>query len=227
MKSKQEIFTMQGGRVKFRRGIYNPSCDAVWLAAFAGHAQTILDAGVGTGAATLCCLQHNPSACATGLDISPAMLEECAINADLNGRKIELICADILNWKTARTFDIVMTNPPYFKGTPLRQGFVGQAHHNADLTEWTRACIKRVKPRGYFYAITDAARAAEIIAALAAAKTGDIEIIPLFGAKNTAERALISARKGARGGCRIHRGFPIDFPPVLTQGLTIASLIYK
>ena len=55
MTQKQEIFTLMGGRVRFYRGRYNPTADAVWLAAFgAGRpVKTVLDVGVGTGGAAL------------------------------------------------------------------------------------------------------------------------------------------------------------------------------
>ena len=44
MTEKQDIFTIMGGRVKMRRGIYNPTSDAVWLAAFVDDTpKTVLD----------------------------------------------------------------------------------------------------------------------------------------------------------------------------------------
>jgi tRNA1(Val) A37 N6-methylase TrmN6 len=222
MKEKQAIFTALNGKVKFLRGGYNITSDAVWLAAIvasSGKGKTILDAGIGTGGVALCLLEHNPNLRITGLDISESMLAECAKNAALNGRELELIHADILDWRTSRTFDVVMTNPPYFRGTPklIKQGVAshparggsapkggeGGPHHNANLYEWTRKCLKRVRPRGSFFTIVDSAATAEIIAALYAGKAGGIEIRPLFGAKSVAERVLISARLGVKTGTKI------------------------
>ena len=71
MAKKQAIFTLVGGRVKIMRGIYNPTSDAVWLAAFAAdtRAKSVLDVGVGTGGAILCLLSHkNDIKTAVGLD---------------------------------------------------------------------------------------------------------------------------------------------------------------
>ena len=130
MTAKQDIFTLMGGRVKMHRGFYNPTSDAVWLAAFAPtDAKTVLDVGIGTGGASLCLLANNPNAQITGLDISEQMLNECKSNAELNNANIELINADITTWKSDRTVDLVITNPPYFNGTPAHHN----AHHNADL----------------------------------------------------------------------------------------------
>ena len=118
------------------------------------------------------------------------------------------------------TFDLVITNPPYFKGTPARHN----AHHNTDLDLWTKKCLARVRPRGTFAIITDAATAATVIAQMAQ-KCGDIEIFPLFGAKNTAERVIIRGRVGTRGPTIIHHGMPMNNPDILRDGLTIDAAL--
>ena len=216
MAQKQAFFTVMGGRVKLNRTNYNITSDAVWLAAFAANAKikTVLDVGIGTGGVSLCLLAHNPNLKITGIDISKQMLDECKKNAEINKRNIELLNTDILNWKTARTFDAVITNPPYFKGTAAKHG----AHHNTNLTAWTRACLKRVRPRGYFYAIVDALVIDEIIATLHDGKAGAIEILPLFGAKNTAERVLVRARLGVKTGTKIHAGMQMNDKNILQDG---------
>lgn len=213
-----------GGRVRLGRGRYNPTSDAVWLAAMAADtpAQTILDVGIGTGGAALCLMANNKRASITGIDISLEMLTECATNAALNNCHIELINADITTWRTNRTFDLVITNPPYFKGTPAKHN----AHHNADLGTWTRKCLARVKPRGTFVIIVDAAVATDIIAQMGA-KCGDIEILPLFGARRTAERVLLRGRLGTRGPTHIHAGLSMNTDAILRDGLTIDTALSK
>ena len=50
MSTKQAIFTLMGGRIKMHRSFYNPTSDAVWLAAFAPKGiKNVLDVGIGTG----------------------------------------------------------------------------------------------------------------------------------------------------------------------------------
>lgn len=223
MAQKQDFFTLMGGRVKMRRGRYNPTSDAVWLAAFApGGARTVLDVGVGTGGVSMCLGRHMPDASITGIDTSADMLAECAQNAALNGYDMELIQADIMSWRTNRTFDLVITNPPYFKGTPARHN----AHHNADLGRWTERCVARVRPRGHICVITDASTIGDVVSAINT-HCGDINIMPLFGARRIAERVLICARTGVRGGAVIHGGLPMNFDPVLRDGLTIADALAR
>lgn len=212
-----------GGRIKMRRGHYNPTSDAVWLAAFApGGVKTVLDVGVGSGGVSLCLLANNPDAKITGIDTSDEMLSACRGNLDLNGTDAELINADINTWRTTRTFDLVITNPPYFNGTPARHN----AHHNADLSTWVARCIARVRPMGTFCIITDAATTGLVVSEMAK-KLGDITILPLFGARDTAERVLVSGRLGSRGVSVLHRGLSMNCEPVLRDGLTIADILSK
>lgn len=221
MKIKQEVFTLMSGRVKMRRGYYNPTSDAVWLAAMAPrNVKTVLDVGIGSGGVSLCLWANNPDAKITGLDTSPQMLDACRENADLNNVDIELIQDDIFTFRTNRTFDLVVTNPPYFNGTPARHN----AHHNTDLRGWVLRCIARVRPMGTFCIITDATTVPLVVSAMAQ-KLGDITIVPLFGARDTAERVLLSGRLGTRGVSRMHRGLPMNYEPVLRDGLTIADIL--
>ena len=223
MSTKQEIFTLLGGRVKIHRSNYNPTSDAVWLAAFAPtNAKTVLDVGIGTGGVSLCLHAHNPDAIITGIDTSPEMLAACAQNAKLNNTDINLIQSDITTWRTSETFDLVLTNPPYFNGTPAHHN----AHHNADLPKWISRCIARVRPMGTFCIITDATTIGTTIAEMSK-KLGDIHILPLFGAKRTAERVLISGRLGTRGISTLDQGLPMNCEPILRDGLTIADFLSK
>lgn len=224
MAEKQEIFTLMGGRVRIHRGRYNPTSDAVWLASMAGDtpAISILDVGIGTGGVSLCMLANNPDATITGIDVSDQMLSDCAKNALLNNQTIELINADIMSWRTARTFDMVVSNPPYFQGTPAKHN----AHHNADLDTWTKKCVARVKPRGYFCTIVDAAAMSTVISAMTHA-CGDICILPLFGRVHTAERVLIRGRVGTRGGTVLHQGLSMNCDAVLRDGLTIDAALSR
>lgn len=218
MTEKQEIFTLLGGKVRLFRGIYNPTSDAVWLAAFArlDKVKTVLDVGIGTGGVSLCILTREPSLDLTGIDISAKMIKEAEKNLELNGFKAELITADIQEWRTAKTFDLVVSNPPYFKGTPAKHN----AHHNADLYKWTKKSLARVKPGGYFCTIIDSGCYSEVISVMDKL-CGDITIFPLFGNKSRAERVLISGKLGSKGISVLYKGLSMNDERVLRDGLTI------
>ena len=222
MSEKQAIFTLLNGRVKMTRGMYNPTSDAVWLAAYAPkRPKNVLDVGIGTGGVSLCLLAHFPNTNITGIDISNEMLTECKKNAELNDANINLLTQDILNWSTTDRFDLVITNPPYFNGTPAKHN----AHHNINMTDWIKHCCARVASNGHVCIIADALCVAEIIAALHSKHFGDIQILPLFGARNSAERVLIRAKHGSKTGTTIYSGLSMNNDSILRDGLTVDVLL--
>ena len=223
MTEKQDIFTIMGGRVKMLRGEYNATSDAVWLASFiSGDFKTVLDVGTGTGAVALCIMARHPGVEMTVLDISEDMLNECRQNFELNGRTAEFVAADILSWRPPRTFELVVSNPPYFKGTPAKHN----AHHNTDLNMWVRRCVARVKPRGVFATIVDAASAGIVLGEIAR-HCGDIKLVPLFSNQSTAERVLISGRLDSRSGSKIYAALNMNSSAILRDGLTISEYLSK
>ena len=218
MPEKQENFTLLGGSVIMQRSIYNPTSDAVWLAAYVPNkAKKILDVGIGTGGVSLCLLSKNSNAQITGIDVSQKMLDACKINIKLNNRHINLIKGDIFNWSTSETFDLVVTNPPYFKGTPDHNN----AHHSVDITNWIKRSIARVKPNGHFCIILDAKMTDIAIHILTDKHFGNIQIFPLFSTKHTAERVLIRAKQGVKTGASIYSGTNMNNESILRSGLTI------
>lgn len=221
MTEKQDIFTIMGGRVKMHPGIYNPTSDAVWLAAFIdGTPKTVLDVGTGTGAVALCLMARISNIKMTAIDISIDMLDAARKNFELNNQTAEFINDDILTWRTNRTFDLVITNPPYFNGTPATHN----AHHNVDLPQWARKCIARVKPGGMFATIVDATRAGTVISEISR-HCGDLRILPLFSKKNTAERVLLSGRMGRGEHTTIYAGIDMNNQDILRYGKSVHDII--
>jgi tRNA1(Val) A37 N6-methylase TrmN6 len=196
MPKKQDFFTILDGRVKFTSNTgYKVTSDAIWLAESIELSKKakILDVGIGTGGVSLCILDKNPDLEITGIDVSEKMIIDANENAKLNNRKIDIIHADILNWKTSKLFDCVVTNPPYFSGTERSD----RAHHNIDIYKWVSACIKRLRSRGTFHCILSTDVMDLAIAALVNSKCGKIEIQPIQ-TSNGIERIIISARLGVK-----------------------------
>jgi len=206
------------------RSMYNPTSDAVWLAAFVhtnAKIKTVLDVGIGTGAVSLCLMTHLPDIEVTGIDTSENMLKICQENAELNNRKIRLLNQDILTWSTPERFDLVITNPPYFWGTPAKHN----AHHNTDLHNWIKRAGARVTSNGYFCTIVDANCFDQVVSCLHDKGFGEIQILPLFSNKSTAERVLVRARNGCRTGATFHKGTHMNNEAILRDGLTIDALL--
>ena len=88
-----------------------------------------------------------------------------------------------------------------------------------------KRCCARVKPNGYICTITDALRIDEIISILNNKHFGDIQIFPLFGAKNSAERVLIRAKQCSKTGATLFCGTSMNNDMILRDGLTIDTLL--
>lgn len=222
MSEKQENFTLLNGKVIMARSNYNPTSDAVWLASSVPvNIKSVLDVGIGTGGVSLCLLTHAPFASITGIDISEQMLESCRKNIILNNANITLLNQDIFNWSTQDRFDLVITNPPYFNGTPAKHN----AHHNIDIKDWVKHCSARVKQNGYICIIADTLCTDKIISVLESKHFGRIQIIPLFGSKKSAERVIIRAKQGSKTGSSIFCGLSMNNDMILRDGLTIDALL--
>lgn len=222
MSEKQENFTLLDGQIVMAPSLYNPTSDAVWLAAMAPTSvKTVLDVGVGSGGVSLCLLHNNPEAKITGIDISEDMIDACKKNFELNNKEINLINSDIMNWSTTEIFDLVITNPPYFSGTPAKHN----AHHNADVAQWVKRCVARAKPNGYFCMIIDTQLLGKVLSVFDTKHLGDTKIFPLFSSKDSAERVLICAKKNVRTGTTLFKGSSMNNDLILRSGLTVDALL--
>ncbi len=198
--ARKELSSLLGGAVQFISGSdnYKPSIDSVLLASAVElkENESVLDVGVGSGAVSLCLLNRYPTAKIKGIDISEEMLKDAKANMELNNREMELEQLDIFKWKTPQTFDVVMTNPPFFFGTKSSDDKKAVAHALEDMERWIRQSVKKVRPRGYFYCITDSGNMANVIGILSHQKMGGIQILPIASFENKpAERVIISARQ--------------------------------
>ena len=75
--------------------------------------KTILDIGSGSGCIAISLAKHSPKANVTALDVSKDAIELSQRNAKENDVKLEFINADILNYKSDKKYDIIVSNPPY------------------------------------------------------------------------------------------------------------------
>ncbi|MDR1027515.1 MAG: methyltransferase domain-containing protein [Rickettsiales bacterium] len=194
MPTQNDIFTICNGRVKMTGSGYRTTEDAVLLADAVAvrpgaAGLSVLDVGIGPGGASLALLNRVSGAKITGVDISEDMIARAGENAAMNGREIELIRGDIFTWRTARLFDVVMTNPPYFSGSARKDN----SHHNIDIYKWVVASVRRLRARGYFYAIAATGVFDKIIAALVDAGCGAITLTDAGGG-----RVIVAARKNVK-----------------------------
>lgn len=85
---------------------------------------SIADIGTGSGILAVCLAKHLPSSQVTACDISSAALEVASGNAKAHGvgDRIEFLESDLLAAvKDQRTYDLVVSNPPYVSTTEMAE----------------------------------------------------------------------------------------------------------
>jgi tRNA1(Val) A37 N6-methylase TrmN6 len=204
-----------GGRVLLAqpaRG-YRAAIDPVLLAAFvpARDGDSVLEAGLGAGAAALCLLARVGRAQVTGLELDAELAALARANAGANAMadRLTVIEGDILAFRAGR-FDHAMANPPFHphgSGSASPDSRKRLADRDAQpqaLAGWITAMARRVVPRGTLSLVLPAARLAESLGACRDAGMGAITVLPVAArVGEAAGRVLIRARKSARGGDRL------------------------
>ena len=189
---------------------YRAAIDPILLAAFvqAKSGQSVLDVGCGVGVALLAVGVRISDLMLYGLEREEATGELAQENGVKNKIPVTVFTADLADLPPAikqETFDHVITNPPFHKdkNSAPQQSHKHSAHQESmALCDWIIACLRRVKPRGYFYMIHHAARLPDILTSLTTC--GDITILPIAPRLGRdANRVLIRARKGAKGAARL------------------------
>jgi tRNA1(Val) A37 N6-methylase TrmN6 len=184
--------SLLGGRVRFDQPAsgYRAAIDPVLLAAAvpAAAGETVLDAGAGTGAASLCLAARVPDCRIVGLEVQRALHRVASHNVLQNDlvRRIQIIAGD-LDRPPPRlmgtVFDHVMTNPPHHaaatatvSSSPER----ARAHveQHLDLADWLAKCLRMLGPDGALTLIHRADRLADVLASLHG-PLGDLVVFPL------------------------------------------------
>ncbi|MEL6481790.1 MAG: methyltransferase, partial [Pseudomonadota bacterium] len=218
-----------GGRVRLLqpRAGYRAATDPVLLAAAvpAKAGETVLELGIGAGAASLCLAARVAGLALTGLEIEPGYAALAQANAAVAGAALEVIEGDVAAMPPAlraRRFDHVILNPPYHAHGPASPVPVRDRAHRevagaGGLTAWIAAAVKRARPRGRVTLIHRAERLPEILAALHG-PAGDIRVLPLTArAGRPAGRVVVTART------QVATPFALLAPLVLHAGAVHAS----
>ena len=202
-----------GGRVRFSQPShgYRVAIDPVLLAAAvpAQAGERVLDAGAGTGAASLCLAARVPRCRIVGLELQRPLQRLASQNVTQNelDAQIEMIEGDLQRPPprlAAATFDHVMTNPPHLAATraspsPDRQRALAHHETELDLAAWLAGCLRMLKQGGLLTLIHRSDRLGDVLAALPG-RTGDVVVFPLWpAAGQPAKRVVVQGRKGSGG----------------------------
>ncbi|MEM6406866.1 MAG: methyltransferase [Pseudomonadota bacterium] len=209
-----------GGRLSIRQPKtgYRAATDPVLLAAAcpAQIGESVLDLGCGVGTAGLC-LARRIDVSVTGLELQGDYAALARDNATANEISMDVIEGDLAQMPPAlrdRSFDHVITNPPFFAhGTKANDAGRARARQEAvGLPLWIDSGLRRLKPKGWLTLILTIDRLPEVIVSLNE-RAGSLKIKPLSArAGRPAGRFLLCARKGGRAPTTLYN------PLILHEG---------
>lgn len=213
------------GRLRIRqpKDGYRAGADPVFLAAAVPvkAGQSVLELGCGAGVAMLCLLSRVPGIQAVGIDKDRDALRLASENIAENGYGADVSFADIPDLPDdlrQRSFDHVMTNPPFFDRTAgskaANAGREAGRGESTALSVWIDVAIRRLSPNGTLSIIQRAERLPDCLRALDE-RVGDICVLPLVPrADRAAKLVVLQAKKGGKGP------FRLSAPMVLHKGAT-------
>ncbi|WP_203074861.1 tRNA1(Val) (adenine(37)-N6)-methyltransferase [Falsiroseomonas ponticola] len=215
--------TLLGGRVRLRqpeRGL-RAGHDAVLLAASipAKPGQAVLEAGCGTGAVFLCLLARIPGLQVLAIERDPALAALARENAALNGHahQVTVLEGDVADPALRAALPAcahAFANPPYWPaGTRPPEALRANATHAeaTPLAAWTTLLAWRLARLGSLTLILPAARLADGMAALTAARCGSHTLLPLWPRPGqAARRILLAGRRHGRGPARVLPGLALQ-----------------
>ncbi len=208
--------TLLAGRVTYTQmdGGYRTGIEPVLLAASlaARPGERVVEAGTGAGAALLCLCARVPGLTCLGLERDAALASLAKANAGDNGFSgMEVLCQDVLSWRTQVPFDHAMANPPWHDPGSTASPDAGRQSAKfasaENLARWTSALARGLKRRGTLTLVLPAAQLAQGIGALQAAGCAEHALLPLWPrAAAPAKLILLRGIKDGRGKAHILPG---------------------
>jgi tRNA1Val (adenine37-N6)-methyltransferase len=143
-------FTLQQSAEVFKLGTDTLILGAIG-SAFSG--KRVLEIGAGTGAVSLMYAAKNPSSLVTAIEIQQAAFEICQDNFQESpfASRIEVIHGAVQNFTSETNFDLILSNPPYFKDAlPSAAEAKLKARHQVslDFPDLLRKSAELLSPSG-------------------------------------------------------------------------------
>ena len=183
------------------------------------RAAAVFELGCGVGAASLCLMARVPDLAVSAVELQPAYAALAQDNAARNRIPFEVVTGDIRDLPIPlrdRTFDHVITNPPYYLrdgGSPAKDaGRERSLGEEVPLSHWVDTGLRRLRPGGTLTVIQRADRLGDLLGAIGQ-RAGRVTLYPLAPrAGRDATRVILTAQKGGKTPLRLCE------PTVLHQG---------
>ncbi len=150
-----EIFSFRDFALQQSAEVFKLGTDTLILGAIgsAFSAKRVLEIGAGTGAISLMYAAKNPGSVVTAIEIQQAAFEICLANfqdSPITSR-LEVIQGAVQNFTSETNFDLILSNPPYFKDAlPSAAEAKLKARHQVslDFPDLLRKSAELLSPSG-------------------------------------------------------------------------------
>lgn len=225
MNSNITIDNILNGNIKIKQlnNSYRVGIDAILLASMVSPGKDnfidILDLGAGIGAVSLCILYRLSNANLTSIekvkDYYDLCLENIKINPFINNRYNPLL-GEIQDFPNLfNSFDIVVSNPPYYKKSEARVPknllrSLANVESGASLQDFVNFAYCYLRSKGSVFIIQKTYRILELLNNINLNCWGNITLYPIYSYKNRdADRTIISMQKSSKQPFKVTSGIII------------------
>ncbi|MCW3169833.1 methyltransferase [Chryseobacterium sp. 09-1422] len=138
-------------------GVFRVGTDGVLLGALANidSAKNVLEVGTGTGLISLMLAQRNLKANFLGIDINAEADNLTRLNFENSpfNSRLQNILADFKSFETDRTFDVIVSNPPYFEENPSGKDIIARQTIELNFQQLISKSSKLLSENGIFSVI--------------------------------------------------------------------------
>jgi tRNA1Val (adenine37-N6)-methyltransferase len=138
-------------------GVFRVGTDGVLLGALANidSAENVLEVGTGTGLISLMLAQRNPKANFLGIDINAEADNLTRLNFENSpfNSRLQNILADFKSFETDRTFDVIVSNPPYFEENSSGKDIIARQTIELNFQQLISKSSKLLSENGVFSVI--------------------------------------------------------------------------
>lgn len=220
------IDTILNGSIKIKQlnDSYRVGIDAILLASMVSEINNstttdILDLGAGVGTVSLCILYRLSKAKITSIEKVKEYYDLCLENIKLNpftNNRYSPLLGEIKNFpKLFNSFDIVVSNPPYYKKSDTRSPknilrSLAHVESGASLQDFVSYAYRFLRPRGSLFIIQKTSRILEVLNNINLNYWGNITLYPIYSYESKdADRTIISMKKSSKQPFKITSGIII------------------
>ena len=202
-------YLQNGFNLELSSGAFPLSTDSIALSHFLRlpRKASVLDLGSGCGTLGLLLCARDPLCSVTGVEIDPEAHDTALKNIRANGveSRLRSICADLRTVSLPGSFDICISNPPYFAAGPASKTHpTARREDFCSLEDLFTTAARQLKFGGDFYLVHKPERLAEICGLGAKYKLEAKRLCLLRHRSNgPISLILMQLRKGAHPGLEI------------------------